>query len=152
MPAISSSPPRTSTTSPRPLRGPAPARARPSRSTSAAPELRTPLDLGGERHAAGAAAGTGGGDQDALLGLLVEIGVLEHAAHLLLKQIVQRKIAGGDLIVARRGRVGDGRGRVRRGRVRLLAGPALAFRHLRPHRRTMLIILSISPRRNQAIL
>src|SRR4051812_41527049 len=67
-------------------------------------ESRPALELGGKRHPAGAAAGTAHGDEDALLLLLVEIGSVEHLARLLLKQVVQREITDGDLVVGARGR------------------------------------------------
>ena len=67
-------------------------------------ESRPALELGGKRHPAGAAAGTAHGDEDALLLLLVEIGAVEHLARLLLKQLVQREITDGDLVVGARRR------------------------------------------------
>src|SRR5580704_14958996 len=53
---------------------------------------RPPLDLGGERHAAGPAAGARRGNHDFLLLLLVEVGAVEHGPDLLLEQVMQREI------------------------------------------------------------
>jgi hypothetical protein len=59
---------------------------------------RPPLQLRRERKTAGAAARTAHGDENALLLLVVEIGILQHGPRLLLEQLVQRQIAGEDAV------------------------------------------------------
>src|SRR3984893_18949542 len=49
-----------------------------------------PLELGGERETARTATRARRGDEHALLLLFVEVGAIQHGAHLLLKQIMQR--------------------------------------------------------------
>jgi len=73
--------------------------------------LRSPLQLRGKAHPARPAAWAAHADQDGLLLLVVEIGALQHGRGLLLKQRVQREVAGEDLVVGRR------RGRDRRRRL-----------------------------------
>src|SRR5215467_10620916 len=69
-------------------------------------------ELSGERHPAGTAAGAAHSDQDILLLLLVEVEAIEHRARLLLKQLMQRQVAG--LALAWRRRLADRVGRRRR--------------------------------------
>src|SRR6266568_8943063 len=62
-------------------------------------QLPSRLELDGERHPARPAAWARGGDKHALLLLFVEIGAIQHGAHLLLKQVVQRCRTVGDRII-----------------------------------------------------
>src|SRR5581483_9979112 len=54
------------------------------------------VDLGDVVHAAGAAARAVHQREDRLLGLLVEVGVVQHGARLLLEQLVQRRAAAAE--------------------------------------------------------
>src|SRR5262249_23240240 len=62
---------------------------------------KLPLELGGERHCAGAATGAAHGDENVLLLLLVEIGSVEQLSRLLLEQRVQRERAIRNLVLGR---------------------------------------------------
>jgi hypothetical protein len=81
------------------------------------PVSLSPLQLRRERKPSGPAAGAAHGDEDRLLLLVGEVGALQHDRGLLLEQLVQRQIAGEDLVVGPQG--GDVR--------RCCAG--FAFRH-----------------------
>src|SRR5262245_28252782 len=94
------------------------------------------LELRGERHGAGAAAGAVHGDEDVLLLLLVEVGAVEHLPRLLLEQLVQRQRTVGNLLLRRR--VWSRRCRRpprRRGRTGDLAARVLAPSHVPSTRR-----------------
>src|SRR6266700_4185654 len=137
-------------------------RTRIARSQDSETVSRPPLDLGGERHAAGPAARTGGGDQNALLMLLVEVGAIEHAPHLPLKKIVQRQAAQFEPIVLHivcrdRRRTANGGFPPHGLGGRRCLGSSCVLGHaqscrLKSYRLTTLIIPSKSPRRKQAIL
>src|SRR5262249_41066943 len=62
---------------------------------------KLPLELGGERHCAGAATGAAHGDENILLLLLVEIGPVKQLSRLLLEQRVQRERAMRNLVLGR---------------------------------------------------
>src|SRR5215469_5607073 len=63
--------------------------------------LRSALQLGCVGHRAGAAAGTAHRYLDVLLLILSEIGAVEYLPRLLLKQLMQRKARGYELILDR---------------------------------------------------
>jgi len=63
--------------------------------------VRSAPQLGGERHRAGAAAGTAHGHQDVLLLILFEIAAIEYLPRLLLEQLMQRKARGRERILDR---------------------------------------------------
>src|SRR5262249_12644836 len=67
-----------------------------------------PLELGCERHRAGAATGAAHGDENVLLLLLVEVGAIEQLSRLLFEQRVQRERAIRNLILRRSLRSGLG--------------------------------------------
>ena len=63
--------------------------------------VRSTPQLGGERHPAGAAAGTAHRRQDVLLLILFEIAAVEYPPRLLLEQFMQRKARGHEGILDR---------------------------------------------------
>ena len=78
-----------------------PNRSRALRARSSGVSARSAPQLGGERHRTGAATGTAHRHQDVLLLILFEIGAVEYLPRLLLKQLMQRKARGHELVLDR---------------------------------------------------